>query len=59
MTRQAVVVRRKIDTPTAVVARLGIESFSLPAEFVFDTSEKNKDVIKTNKQTKTRCNILL
>lgn len=40
MTRQAVVVRRKMDMPTAVVAMLGMESLSLPSEFTLGPSEE-------------------
>lgn len=40
MTRQAVVLRRKMDMPTAVVAMLGMESLSLPSEFTLGSSEK-------------------
>lgn len=42
-TRQAVVVSRKMDTPTAVVAMLGIESFPLSSEFMFGPSEEETD----------------
>lgn len=41
-TRQAVVVSRKMDTPTAVVAMLGIDSFPLSSEFVFSEEEKDR-----------------
>ncbi len=41
-TRQAVVVSRKMDTPTAVVAMLGIESFAL-SEFMLGLSEDEKE----------------
>lgn len=43
MTRQAVVVSKKMDTPTAVVAMLGIESFPLSSEFILGPSEEHKD----------------
>lgn len=39
MTRQAVVVRRKMDMPTAVVAMLGMESLNLPSAFTLGPSE--------------------
>lgn len=42
MTRQAVVVRRKMDMPTAVVAMLGTESLRLPSEFTLGPSEGTK-----------------
>lgn len=42
-TRQAVVVSRKMDTPTAVVAMLGIESFTPVSEFTLGPSEGKKD----------------
>lgn len=38
MTRQAVVVRRKMDMPTAVVAMLGMESLNLPSAFTLGPS---------------------
>lgn len=41
-TRQAVVVSRKMDTPTAVVAMLGIESFTRLLEFTFGPSEEKE-----------------
>lgn len=40
MTRQAVVVRRKMDMPTAVVAMLGMELLSLPSEWTLGPSEE-------------------
>lgn len=43
MTRQAVVVRRKMDMPTAVVAMLGMASLSLPSEFTLGPSEGGED----------------
>ena len=41
-TRQAVVVSRKMDTPTAVVAMLGIESLPMSSEFKFSEEEKER-----------------
>lgn len=45
MTRQAVVVRRKMDMPTAVVAMLGMASFSLPSEFTLGPSKGDERTI--------------
>lgn len=42
-TRQAVVVSRKMDTPTAVVAMLGMDSFTLSSEFMLGLSEDERD----------------
>lgn len=43
MTRQAMVVSRKMDTPTAVVAMLGMASFPPSSKFLFGLSEEDRD----------------
>lgn len=43
MTRQAMVVSRKMDTPTAVVAMLGMASFPPLSKFLFVPSEEDRD----------------
>lgn len=53
MTRQAVVVRRKMDMPTAVVAMLGMESLNLPSAFTLGPSETGGKA--DERQTTTCC----
>lgn len=50
-TRQAVVVSRKMDTPTAVVAMLGIESFGLSSASLWTlgpSEEEGDDILSTD-----------
>lgn len=51
MTKQAVVVSKKMDTPTAVVAMLGIESLSLSSEFILGPSGSTKTDVESDYST--------
>lgn len=54
MTRHAVVVSRKMDMPTAVVAMLGAESWSRPSESTLGPSAKRETPLPRRRQRRRR-----